>query len=359
MSKTRLKIIGIVGVPGSYGGFETLAEHLIRQLSDHDVTISVYCEKSCYVKQNGEFLGARLISMPFRANGAQSIVFDIASIIRASLTGGNVLILGTSGTLILPIAKMLFPKVNYIVNMAGLEWTRSKWGWLARKILKLNEKMAVKHADVLIVDNQGLKDYIAATYRAPSVLIAYGGDQYEDITPISRNILPFDVPEQFDFAMARCQPDNNMEIIIDSYVQSRRDLVFVSNWSSNNYGRVLLSKYKAYANIRLVGPFYDKRVIKCLFNNAQFYVHGHSAGGTNPVLVEAMWNKKAIVAFDVCFNRHTTFERAAYFKDSQDIERCIENMLYTEKKSGSEMYNLAKEHYSWSKIAAAYARLFS
>ena len=64
--------------------------------------------------------------------------------------------------------------------MAGLEWQREKWGPFAKKIIKANEKYALKSSDIFIADNNGLTEYIKKNYNLPSVQIEYGGDQILD-----------------------------------------------------------------------------------------------------------------------------------------------------------------------------------
>lgn len=348
-------IVGIVGVPGKYGGFETLADHLLDSTELIELGCEVYCEKWVAEKQGGRYKGARLVPLRWRANGWQSILYDSCGLWKASRKGGVVLVLGTSATFWLPLLRRLFPKVRYVVNMAGLEWTRSKWGRLARCLLKYNEAAAARHAHVFVADNQGLVDYVDVTYGRKAVLIAYGGDQFEDVVPDMSVFDDHDLPVCYDFAMARAQSDNNLEIILDSYVESGLPLVFVSNWESSSFGEGVRDRYGHHSNIQLIGPIYEAAKVKALHQRVRLYVHGHSAGGTNPVLVEAMWAGFPTVAFDVDFNRHTTQNYAYYFQSSADLVEISMNAdAESLRRCSINLRKTAEENYSWLSVRKSY-----
>ena len=353
-----IHIVGIVGVPGSYGGFETLVDHLLESATIQADGCIVYCEEKVVANQGEKYKGAKLVPLKWRANGWQSIFFDLCAIWLASRIGGKVLILGTSATFALPIYKFLFPQVHYIVNMAGLEWSREKWGLVARIYLKFNERIAAKFSHSFITDNQGLQDYIREKYNKDSIMIPYGGDQILDAISNPDVFSEFDLPEQFDFAMARAQIDNNMEIILRAYAKSGLELVYVSNWSSSRFGVEMLEKYADIANLHLIGPIYDVGKIKALYMRTRSYVHGHSAGGTNPVLVESMWARLPILAFDVSFNRHTTENKAFYFTTPEDLAKISAALTGAQRSDCADMlFSVASNKYKWKHIRTAYEAL--
>jgi glycosyltransferase involved in cell wall biosynthesis len=350
-----IHIVGIVGVPGSYGGFETLTEYLLDSAKIQSVGVTVYCEKEVFLAQGGHYKGAKLVSIAWRANGWQSVFYDLSALLIASRKGGKVLILGTSATFILPILRLFFRKTSYIVNMAGLEWSRSKWGPFARWFLKFNEMIAARYAHSFITDNQGLKDYIDLTYRRDSILIPYGGDQFLTAESSKCVFEEFSLPDKFDFAMARAQPDNNIEIILRAYAESGFNLVFVSNWRSSKFGQEILEKYGNVSNIKLIGPIYDIAKVKALYLKTRFYVHGHSAGGTNPVLVESMWARLPILAFDVNFNRHTTENKAFYFTTPEDLAGISKALTEVQRSECADMlFSVASSKYKWKDVLTAY-----
>lgn len=160
----NISIIGTVGVPANYGGFESLVENIIGYNSLDDIHYTVYCSAKGYPHRQSVYKNADLKYVPLDANGSQSILYDIISLIKATKKSDVVLILGVSGCCFLPIYR-LFSKKRLIINIDGLEHRREKWGKYAKAFLKFSEKMAVKHADVVVADNKGIQDYVKKEYR--------------------------------------------------------------------------------------------------------------------------------------------------------------------------------------------------
>lgn len=266
--------------------------------------------------------------------------------------------LGTSATFWLPLLRLLFKRNRYIVNMAGLEWSRSKWGPFARLLLRHNEGAAALYAHKFIADNQGLVDYVSETYGRKAELIAYGGDQFIEVLADQSVFQKNSLPPIYDFAMARAQIDNNLEMIIQAYIRQGSPLVFVSNWDSNEYGRSVRDRYKDVPNLHLIGPVYEIAKVKALHARVRLYVHGHSAGGTNPSLVEAMWAGLPTAAFDVNFNRYTTHNQAFYFSSSGDLEHLLNSMSQACLNYCSKtLRQIANANYSWRSVRTAYEKI--
>jgi hypothetical protein len=169
----RISIIGTAGIPARYGGFETLAENLARNKIG-DIQYTIFCSAKLYQKKQNEYLGARLKYINLKANGMSSIWYDLVCMLL-SLHSDVMLILGVSGSLFLPVIRLLY-RGKIITNIDGIEWKRSKWNRFARFILRMSEKTAVRFSDVLIGDNQGILDYIVEEYNKDAVLIEYGAD---------------------------------------------------------------------------------------------------------------------------------------------------------------------------------------
>jgi hypothetical protein len=172
----RISIIGTAGIPACYGGFETLAENLVKNRTD-GIEYTVFCSGRLYVEKPDTWHGAKLRYINLNANGISSIFYDFISMLL-SLRSGVMLILGVSGALFLPLVRLLY-RGKIIINIDGIEWRREKWRGAARFILRLSEKCAVKFSDVIIADNQGIIDYLRQTYKKEGVLIEYGADHIE------------------------------------------------------------------------------------------------------------------------------------------------------------------------------------
>ena len=356
----KIAIIGTVGLPAKYGGFETLTEHLTRQLSA-DFDITVYCSSAFYNEKLDTHNGAHLKYIRLNANGVQSIVYDIISVFNALCFADTLLILGVSGCTVLPFVR-LFSKKKIIVNIDGLEWKRAKWGKAAKWFLKFSEKLAVKYADTIIADNKVIQEYVETTYGKKAALVAYGADHThkEVLTKELLCTYPF-LSKDYAFKVCRIEPENNVHLILEAFSEySMLNIVLVGNWDHSVYGKQLKLKFNAFENIYLLDPIYKQGTLNQLRSNCHLYIHGHSAGGTNPSLVEAMYLKLPIIAYDINYNIETTDNKAWYFKSKIDLIQHLKSLNKNEiSRMGIEMKNIANKRYTWEKISEKYAQEFS
>lgn len=351
----RIAILGSVGVPAHYGGFETLAENLVRfhAATQRTETLSVYCSSPAYPSQPTRFCNAELRYSKYRANGASSVVYD-ATTLRDALERGVdvVLLLGVSGAIALPLLARRGARV--ITHVDGMEWRRSKWSAPARAYLRWSERLAVRHSDAVIADNPEIADHLLRDYGTKAEVITYGGDH---ATQASATPVPEGLPKDYTLALCRIEPENNVHLILEAGVTARAPLVFVGNWDNSAYGRDLRARFGRVEHIRLLDPIYAPGPLLALRKAAVRYVHGHSAGGTNPALVEMMHIGCPIMAFDCAFNRHTTHDQATYFTDHTDLAALLASP--SDPRSGDTMRAIAQAHYTWSKVGTQYFDLFT
>lgn len=355
---SRVAIVGTVGLPAAYGGFETLAENLVLFGEDKGAStrLTVYCSGRSSGKVHG-FHGAELVYVPVKANGISSILYDAISIFSAvSRRADVILVLGVSGAVVLPLVRF-FTNVRLITNIDGIEWRRAKWGVLARLFLRMSERIAVRFSHVTIADNEAIADYVSATYGQSCRVIAYGGDHALNF-PASEPTS--DANSTYAFGLCRIEPENNVEMVLHAFsLMPDRPLVFVGNWDASAYGRRLRDRYERVANIKLMDPIYDACALGPLRRGADCYVHGHSAGGTNPSLVEMMHFGCPVVAFDCVYNRATTGQQALYFGDPGELVERIRS-IYAGRGCGigDAMKSLARKKFTWERVAQAYFHLF-
>jgi len=355
----KISIIGTVGIPAKYGGFETLTEYLTKNLHD-SYELTVFCSGKNYNEQLEIYNGTKLKYINLYANGVQSIPYDIVSIFSSLKFADTLLILGVSGCIVLPFVQ-LFSKKRIIVNIDGLEWRREKWGKGAKWFLKFSEKLAVKLADIVVSDNKVIQKYVLNEYGVKSELIAYGADH------VTKEILSNEIQKKYPFLsgkyafkVCRIEPENNVHLILNAFSQhSELNIVMIGNWKNSEYGKELKEKYSSFKNIFLLDPIYDQNILNQIRSNCFIYMHGHSAGGTNPSLVEAMYLGLPIFAFGVEYNRETTQNKAKYFNDKDELLELLKNINDDElKKVADDMQQVAKENYTWKKISEQYADLF-
>ncbi|SMG11343.1 Glycosyltransferase involved in cell wall bisynthesis [Marivirga sericea] len=358
--KTRLSIIGTVGLPANYGGFETLAEHLVTNLSV-EYAIDVYCSGKKYAAdaRKKTYKGANLFYLPFDANGVQSIIYDSISILHALFRSDVLLVLGVAGAWLLPFVK-LFTNKKIIISIDGIEWKRDKWNVLAKWYLFWAEGLAVKYSHIDISDNEAIQDYTASRYGSLSRIIEYGADHVLNVKvqESDLNTYPF-LSSDYAVKVCRIEPENNVHNVLEAFsrVKSQK-LVIIGNWENSDYGKNLKSTYSGLENITILDPIYDQEKLDLIRGNASLYVHGHSAGGTNPSLVEAMYLGLPIIAFGVSYNRVTTEEKALYFNSLGELVDQLQGIDdgYL-KPLGAKMLEVGKRRYNWKLISQKYRQL--
>ena len=351
----KISIIGTVGVPACYGGFESLVENML-DYTPEDVEYTIFCTSKKYETKLESYKGANLLYLDLNANGKDSIMYDYKSM-KMSLDSDIMLILGVSGCMFLPFIRRKF-KGKIITNIDGLEWKRDKWNFIAKWLLHYSEKMAVKYSDIIIGDNKGITDYVKEAYKKDAVLIAYGGDH---VSKIDDDTLYEKYPfckNSYSVTVCRIEPENNIHKILEAFSKMPEEqLVMVGNWKNGEYGIELKEKYSLFTNIHLLDPIYESHTINWIRSNSTIYIHGHSAGGTNPSLVEAMNFGLPIFAFDCIYNKATTDNKCLYWKDTEELIS-----LFSKKENleniAKEMKSIGQKEYSWKKIAEQYNSLY-
>ncbi len=359
MEKTRIAVVGTVGVPANYGGFETLAENLVRfrQANALAGELVVYCSAKSYPARPDSHLGARLRYIGLNANGVSSIPYDIVSLLSAVRhRSGVILLLGVSGAIALPVVRLL-SRARIVTNIDGIEWKREKWKGAARWFLRFSERMAVRFSHEVVADNAGIAEHVVQNYGRDCHVIAYGGDH-----ALQAPIKPYGgppLPARYALALCRIEPENNVAMILEAF--SRKPdmpLVFVGNWNNSDFGRELKQRYGSVPHLYLLDPIYDVGVLRTIRGNAALYIHGHSAGGTNPSLVEMMHFGLPVLAYDCVFNRCTTDDKALFFKDAAALSEKVESLDSDEAvRIGGDLLRLAQERYTWDAVGREYFRI--
>ncbi len=356
----KVAIIGTVGLPAAYGGFETLVENIIGECDPQKIQYTVFCSSKDCPEVRSEYRGASLKYVDLKANGAQSIPYDIISLIRALRGYDTVVALGVSGGIFFPLFRLL-SRAKLIVNIDGLEWRRAKWNGPIKFYLRLCERLAVLSAHRVIADNQAIVDYIGKRFEHKTSLIAYGSDHVtrEVSAQHSAEILASYGLKSKEYSMSLCriEPENNCEMILSAYSKSTHKLIFIGNWENSAYGKRLKQHYSKFENIQILDAIYDLDTLHVLRAECRDYLHGHSAGGTNPSLVEAMFSACNIIAFDVQYNRYTTFQKGHYFDGEEQLLELIDSGK-CDISNGEVMKEIAARHYTWAVIAAQYESLY-
>lgn len=355
----RIAILGTRGIPNYHGGFEQFAEFFAVYLAEKGEDVFVY-NSSLHPYQEKTFQGVNIISCkdPEDKLGTPGqFLYDLNCILDARKRNFDVILqLGyTSST----IWWWLMPKkAKIITNMDGLEWKRSKYSKKVQNFLKYAEKLGAVHSDHLIADSLGIKTYLREKYNKDATYIAYGANVFDN--PDNRILKKYQIEkENYSLLIARFEPENNLEMILDGVVKSNRSEPFlVIGKHDTVYGDFLKNKYKAYPNIKFIGGIYNLEELNNIRYYSRLYFHGHSVGGTNPSLLEAMASNTLICANNNEFNKGVLKENAFYFKNAKEVAE-----LYTEKEKNKhpDFINnnimAIKNEFSWEIINQKYYEL--
>lgn len=357
--KLKIGILGSRGIPNQYGGFEECAEKLALRLAARGHDISVYTELQHKLKDvKWKKVERILIKNPEDKLGTfGQFIYDLNCNLNSRKKKFDIVLhLGYTSD---SIWNRLWPEKSiHIVNMDGLEWMRSKYSKPVRHFLKYAEKLAAVHANWLVADSIPIEDYLKENYAKRVRHIAYGADIPEEL---SENI-----PESYglkirayDLIVARVIPDNHIEMILQAkeLALDKTPLFILCN--ENSFKRHLAEKYKHLNHITFYGPVYEKEKVNSLRHFCRYYLHGHSAGGTNPSLLEAMACSSPVVAHGNKFNRAVLGEDAHFFTTSEELKSIFEQFDadVIENQIKNNLLKINKK-YNWDLITAEYEQLF-
>ena len=332
MKPRTLRILGTRGVPAAHGGFETFAEQLALYLVGHGWRVVVYCqEDEGTAPFEDQWHGVERVRIPVRTRGAAgTIVFDWLATWHAAKHKDLCLTLGYNTAAFCVLLRLV--GVPNMINMDGIEWSRAKWGPVAKTWFWLNERAGCWLGNHLIADHPEIKRHLATRVSAEKITtIPYGADELHDIDAAPLSALGL-VPGQYLSVIARPEPENSLLEIVQGFSARPRgvQLAVLGRYDDTNaFHRAV--KAAASGEVQFLGAIYDKRVVQAIRFHSLAYVHGHQVGGTNPSLVEAMGAGNGVIAHDNAFNRWVAGNGQAYFSDSAGIDQLLTHLLHDQQ----------------------------
>jgi glycosyltransferase involved in cell wall biosynthesis len=357
----NIGILGTRGIPNNYGGFEQFAEFLSVGLVSRGNAVSVYNSHK-HQFQETSFKGVEIIHCydpEYRVGTVGQFIYDFNCIRDARKRSFDILLqLGYTSSSVW--AKWLPADATIVTNMDGLEWKRTKYKKPVQRFLLKAEKWAVNSSDYLIADSIGIKQYLDHKYNVDSHYIPYGAPLFND--PDEDVVGKYKVkPFEYNMLIARLEPENSIEIILDGVVKSKSEipLLVVGN-NDTSYGKYLKAKYAQVQHIIFVGGIYNQHDLNQLRYFSRLYFHGHQVGGTNPSLLEAMGSQALIAAHDNDFNRAILQGDGLYFSTADDVKRLIDNMVKNDNlsKISNNMKKIEME-FNWNNIIDQYESFFN
>jgi len=355
----KIAILGTRGVPNNYGGFEHIAGHLSRGLVQKGHEVTVYNSSKHPYREN-QWHGVHIrhcFDPEFLIGTAGQFLYDLNCILDARKRNYDIiLMLGYTSS---SIWGSLYPKDAIIItNMDGMEWKRSKYARPVKSFLRFAEKLAVQSSRFHIADSPVIKEYLDKKYNVNSKYIAYGAGLY----PVANENLLNEYglyKYQYFLLMARMEPENNIEMILDGYslTNSKTRFVVIGNTSSR-FGKSLVEKYRNDSRIVFLGALFNEIKVQTLTTFCKLYFHGHSVGGTNPSLLDAMAAKAPIAVHNNVFNNAIVKGNALQFKSPTDVFNLINANHYSNEAYIKYNYATIADDYTWEKIVNQYEYYF-
>ena len=376
-------IIGSKGIPAKYGGYETFVENLTKRRQNPNIHYYVACQNA---GKDFEYNNAFCFNVNVPSIGpAKAVYYDyfafkrVIKIIKEKKIENPIVYVLTCR--IGPVFNGCVKTIHKLggkalLNPDGHEWLRSKWPWIVKKYWKYSERLMVKHSDLIICDSLNIEKYIKneySKYNPNTTYIAYGADiRNSTLSDNDEKVVEwykkFNVsPNNYYLVVGRFVPENNFETIIREFIssQTKKDLVLITNVETNKFYKKLLKtlKFDKDPRIKFVGTVYDEQLLKKIRENAFAYIHGHSVGGTNPSLLEALASTKVNLLYDVGFNRECGGDGCLYFNCvpfslSKLIEGC-ENLSFSDiGEKAAITKDIIFKKYSREFIVSSYEKVF-
>lgn len=353
-----LLILGTRGIPAAHGGFETFAERLALYLANRGWRVGVYCQEEVERVRDRvstrTWNGITLITVEVALRGpAATLAFDAFCVRDAAARGGVCLVLGYNGAAFLPYLRARGGRI--LTNMDGIEWRRPKWPLPVRAFFYVSEWIAAWSSQRLVADHPAIADHLAR--RRPRQAIAtipYGGDP----PPAELRPPPLGLePGRYLISIARIEPDNNILTLVEAFSRKPRGMRLVVLGTlkvGNAYHRAV--EDAAGLEVLMPGAIYEPELVQSLRVHARAYLHGHTVGGTNPSLVEALWAGNAVIAHDNPFNRGTAGDGQFYFTDGDSCADAIERVIADDAAvaTAAAAARARAESFRWDDVLAAY-----
>lgn len=355
--RTRsVAVIGTRGYPSFYGGFETAVRRIAPGLSDRGWEVTVYGRR-----ERPEFAGAdprvrSVVTPGIRSKSLSTLSFGLTSSLHALVTKPDVaLVMNVANGFWLPLLKVR--GIPTVVNVDGIEWERGKWSALGKRVFRWGAQLTARFADDLIFDAEAIGDYWRREFGRTGSFVPYGGDSAPPLT-LEAGLKP----ERFVLLVARFVPENTVDAFLRAAPQivERYDLDIVLVGSGPE-GDMLQDAATALAasnpRVHQLGHLSDDDRLFALWQHAAVYFHGHTVGGTNPALVQAMALGARTVARDTVYNREVLRDAGTYCdEDPRSIVEAIGRALDDDRPLRELGLERSRSHYTWEHVVEGYHR---
>jgi glycosyltransferase involved in cell wall biosynthesis len=357
----RIAIIGSRGIPALYGGFETATEEIGAHLAERGHEVTVYCRYGNGDSKETSYRGMHKVYVScVKLKPLETLSHSFMALWHVIFHRYDVLIImNPANGLLCWMPRLL--GIPFALHVDGLDWERSRWPWYGRKFIRFGAWCASKLAPALIADSEAIANFYRQTWKRETAYASYGAEMSPctDATLLEAYGLQ---PHNYFLVVARLVPENHTEGILQAYsmIDTELPLVIVGDTNyESNYIRHL--KVSAPLGVHFLGGIYNANHLQSILHHSLLYLHGHSVGGTNPILLQAMACSCAIAYFDVNFNAEVMDECGQRFKlDDDSLKECFTDALNGEgwlEDCRLKAQARVAEEYTWERACDAYEQL--
>jgi glycosyltransferase involved in cell wall biosynthesis len=356
----RFAILGSRGFPSTYGGYETLVRYLARHLVSEGHETTVYCRSRDESRRSWVTEDVRCVATWGRdTKSLSTLTYGMTSVAHASLARYDAaLVLNIANGYWLPALKAA--RIPFAVNTDGIEWERGKWSTLGKAVFRGGASFTARFADELIADSEAIAARWEALFGRTSTFIPYGAPVLEDMGRDRLEAVPA-AAEPYVLVVARLAPENNVELTLDAIelLGDRAPNAIVVG--SANFDSPIEHRLRALEDrgvVSWLGHVDDQALLMQLWAHSAVYVHGHSVGGTNPALLQALGAGAPTLALDTPYSREVLREdRQLFPADPRVLARRIEQVAASSdlqdqmRRAGQE---IVRQRYSWPDVCRRY-----
>ncbi len=358
MQDKSVAIIGTRGYPSYYGGFETAVRHLAPYLASAGWAVTVYGRPGTTTPddKSRDLRVANRVTRGVESKSLSTLSYGFTAsmdmILRRKPSAA--LVMNVANGFYLPLLQAR--GIPTLVNVDGIEWDRQKWGPSAKAMFRAGARLTAKFGSELVFDAEAIGDRWRSEFGRDGVFIPYGG------TSPGRTVTPEGLSSgRYALLVARFVPENTVGEFLEAarHIAKRFQVVIVG---SSGYGGQLEATaerlHNELPNVRWLGHVSDDNLLFSLLQHAGVYFHGHSVGGTNPALVQAMACGAPVVARDTVYNREVLGESGIFVRPNPtEIADAIESMLESASDQNRARANALKrsaDHYTWELVCSRY-----
>jgi glycosyltransferase involved in cell wall biosynthesis len=363
MNRKTVAIVGTRGYPSYYGGFETAVRKLAPYLVDHGWDVTVYSRPGAVAQDDParDLRVKTVYTAGLETRSLSTLSYGLTAFIDIFRKKPDVvLVMNVANGFFLPIARLR--GVPTAVNVDGMEWKRAKWGKMAKAVFRMGAGLTAKHADSLIADSREIARQWKQEFGVDSTFIPYGGEQLRESEP------PMGLERgSYVLLVARFVPENTIQPFFDAVpeIAKRYPVVLIgSDGQQGMFDQEASRLDRDFENVHWLGHVSDDSLLHALWQNCGVYFHGHTVGGTNPSLVQAMMLGAPIVAIDTVFSREVLGSAGGVLteRDPTSIAGTLDLVLENDElraRLTKDAQLRAEQQYSWASINERYDSLLS